>query len=115
MKTTKIKRYDKQLGYFEHHPIWFKENKPDVSINVALEHNNAGCDNDGDNYASTYMIVKTSSKLSLNNLRQWAFDNLEQRCHCEYDCCGHWFTTSINVKRIKNRKFAITTGYAQNY
>lgn len=114
MKSTKIKRSEKQIGYFEHHPIWFKENKPDVSINVALEHSHETYDG-GEKYASTYMIVKTSSKLSLRNLKQWAFDNLEQRCSCEHDCCGHWFTTSINVKRLKNRTFTITTGYAQNY
>lgn len=115
MKTTKIKRDEKQIGYFEHSEFYYKKNKPDVTINVSLEHDSHGHDSDGDAYAKNYMIVKTSSKLSLKNLKSWAYDNLNRRCHCEHDCCGHWFTTFINVKRLKNRTFAITTGYAQNY
>jgi len=111
MKTI---RDEKQIGYFEHSEFYYKKNKPDVAINVALEHDNVTFDG-GDKYSTNYMIVKTSSKLSLTNLKQWAFKNLEQRCYCEHDCCGHWFTTSINVKRLKNRKFSIITGYAQNY
>ena len=106
MNNTKI------LGYFEH-TNW--KRKDDVRIDTKLELNKAGYGAYGDNYASTYMIVKTSSKLSLNNMKRWAYKNLERRCYCQHDCCGHWFTTFINVKRIKNRKFSITMGYAQNY
>lgn len=114
MQITKIRRYDKTLGHVEHRPVFYKANKPDARIDVKLELNSVG-DDDGYSYAKTYMIVKSDVRIKLRALKKWAYENLEQRCSCEHDCCGHWFTTSIGVKKLKNRTFAIQIGYAQNY
>lgn len=115
MKTTKIKRDDKNIGCIEQSVKWFKKNKPDVNLKAVLELAQRGYDSDGDAYGSTYMIIKTSSKIDLKSVKMWAYDNLETRCYCEFDCCGHWFSNVNNVKRLKNRKYAITINSARNY
>lgn len=41
-------------------------------------------------------------------------EHMEQRCSCQHDCCGHWFTSLAGVKK-KGKKYIFTIGTAQNY
>lgn len=60
-------------------------------------------------------ILKSLESVKLKRFKKYVWDNFEKRCYCSHDCCGHWFTTHICVKRISKNKFEVITHYAQNY
>lgn len=60
-------------------------------------------------------ILKALEKISLRKIKKFIWASMERSCYCEHDCCGHWFTTSIDVKRISRNKFSVVLKYAQNY
>lgn len=66
---------------------------------------------------SERIVLKALEKKSvpLRLVRSLVWSNFEKRCYCEHDCCGHWFSTFMDVKRISKNKFSIVIGYAQNY
>ena len=64
---------------------------------------------------SEKIILKMDEKISLSSFKKFAWASLEKRCHCDYDCCGHWFTSSMDIKRVSKNKFSINMTYAQNY
>ena len=54
-------------------------------------------------------------KLNLRKFKQLVSENLVRACNCDYDCCGHWFTTHWNINRKTKNKFEVELFHAQNY
>ena len=54
-------------------------------------------------------------KMNLKLFKKLAWRNLARGCDCDYDCCGHWFTTHMNIKRKSSTKFEVEAFNAQNY
>jgi hypothetical protein len=59
------------------------------------------------------VIVKLKQGQKLYSLYQFYLSNFEKNCYCQHDCCGHWFSSLIDIKR-KGRKVFLKIGYAQN-
>lgn len=47
-----------------------------------------------------YYAVET--KLPSNKLQEWSNEYFSYSCSCSHDCCGHWFTSSVNVYSLCN-------------
>ena len=60
------------------------------------------------------LIITKFDKNKKMNLYDFYEENLEQRCYCEHDCCGHWFSSLGDIKR-KGNKIYVSIGYAPNY
>ena len=41
-----------------------------------------------------YKLESTATKEAIN---AWAAARFERSCSCSHDCCGHWFTSSIDI------------------
>lgn len=62
-----------------------------------------------------YMIIKFNENIKLSKVKKLAWSNLSKNCFCDYDCCGHWVTIAMEVKRVAKNKFSIRQYYARNY
>jgi len=65
--------------------------------------------------SETYILKVLDDEISLKTFKNFAYNGMMRRCSCDYDCCGHWFTTSIGVKRVSKNKFKVHLTYARNY
>lgn len=68
-----------------------------------------------DDSAVSRITIKFDDKTTLKKAWDYYFSDIEKRCYCEYDCCGHVFSSPKNVIRKGNNKFEYSISYARNY
>lgn len=53
-------------------------------------------------------------KKDYKNLCDFYLKEIEMRCGCSHDCCGHWFTMLNDVKR-NGKRITMKVSTARNY
>jgi hypothetical protein len=48
------------------------------------------------------------------NLYEFYEKNFERRCHCQFDCCGHYFSILQDIKRV-GKTITLKIAYARNF
>ena len=65
-------------------------------------------------YVTERFKVKNVKSANFKNLYDFYAQYFEQRCYCQHDCCGCWFSGLTDIKR-KGDTVEIRISYARNY
>lgn len=71
-------------------------------------------ENTGISHLKLHVEIESKKDKTKQSLYDLYVNEIETRCHCDFDCCGHWFSTLISVERRGNAVF-MKLAYAQNY
>lgn len=93
----------------ETHETYFNDQK--IIINLRADSTNLKNKVD----CGTSFFQAEIENSNIENVQQWANEYFFTRCHCEHDCCGHWFTTSIHAYQQYKDIYLIQVDYAKNY
>ena len=69
---------------------------------------------------SACKFVEIETTQDRSKIQEWATTYFHKSCGCSHDCCGHWFTSCVNVmtKWEKGQGFdnvfIIEVSYAKN-
>lgn len=66
-----------------------------------ISHSITGRDADG---CTMYVRVKAPHGLDRKTVQQVAWNEFDQQCRCEHDCCGHLQASAHSIIRPKNGK-----------
>lgn len=58
--------------------------------------------------------VLVRCRLHGNELWNAVADRFERSCRCTHDCCGHWFSYVVGVKRVKGNEYRVAIQSSQN-
>lgn len=53
-------------------------------------------------------------KMSESKLKNLIWKNLARECHCQHDCCGHYFTSHFDINRKSRTKFFVKIHHSRN-
>lgn len=65
-----------------------------------------------DNAVQYFEFESYQNRPTLNEYIQEQFN---RQCSCAHDCCGHWFTSSIDLLSVYKDQWLVVVKSAQNY
>lgn len=58
--------------------------------------------------------IKVPKNVPARTIKRALRDTYRYSCRCTYDCCGHIFHHTIEVKHIKRREWFVAVRYGRN-
>lgn len=74
------------------------------------------CDDDLFGDTTSCHVVETDNEADLTEAEiDEIRDQLERRCYCEHDCCGHLFGGVHSITKVWPGRFVVLANYSRNY
>lgn len=63
---------------------------------------------------SRYMRIKAPYGMPRDTVKRILNSSFQRSCTCEHDCCGHVFTSTGDIKRLRRREWLVEVRYRVN-
>lgn len=63
---------------------------------------------------SRYLRIKAPYGMPRNTVERILNSSFQRSCACEHDCCGHVFTSTGHIKRLRRREWLVEVRYRVN-